>query len=115
MITSAAVTTTATFSSTASTGELAYPKTNRWYTAAGGAALACVFFFGIPSRRRGWRSMLGLLIFLVGMAGVGCGGGGGGNSGSTGTTPGTYTFTVTGTDSVTKTITSSATVTLNVQ
>ncbi len=117
-----AATATATFSTTASTsGALTYPKTqqktDRWYEAAGGAALACVLFFGIPARRRGWRSMLGLLVFLVTMAGVGCGGGGGnsGGGGSTGTTTGTYTFTVTGTDSVTSSITSTATVTVTVQ
>ena len=114
---STAATATATFTTTAPTsGALAYPKTNtRWYTAAGGTALACVLFFGIPARRRGWRSMLSLLVFLVAMAGVGCGGGGGNNNtGTTGTTTGTYTFTVTGTDSVTSTITSTTTVTLTV-
>ena len=108
-------TATVTFSTTAPTsGALAYPKTNRWYTAVGGTALACMLFFGIPARRRGWKSMLSLLVFLVAMAGVGCGGGGGGGTGSTGTTTGTYTYTVTGTDSVTSTVTSSATVTVTV-
>jgi hypothetical protein len=109
-------TSTATFTSTArTTSELAYPKTNRWYTAAGGAALACIVFFGIPARRRSWRSMLGLLIFLVTVAGIGCGGGGGGTKTTTGTTAGTYTFTVTGTDSKTSTITASGTITVTVQ
>jgi subtilase family serine protease len=117
-----AVTTTATCTTTApTTGALAYPDTNRrpeqhWYTAAGGAALACLLFFGIPARRRGWKSMLSLLVFLVAMAGVGCGGGGGNNNnnGTPGTTTGTYTYTVTGTDSVTNTITSTTTLTLTV-
>jgi hypothetical protein len=117
-----AVTTTATCTTTApTTGALAYPDTNRrpeqhWYSAAGGAALACLLFFGIPARRRGWKSMLSLLVFLVAMAGVGCGGGGGNNNnnGTPGTTTGTYTYTVTGTDSVTNTITSTTTLTLTV-
>jgi hypothetical protein len=115
-------TATATFTTTApSNGTLATPKTNQrpdnhWYTAAGGAALACMLFFGIPARRRSWKSMLSLLVFLVAMAGIGCGGGGGNNNnGNPGTTAGMYTFTVTGADSVTSTITASATVTVNVQ
>ncbi len=118
MITSAAAgTATATFATTSpTTGALAYPKTNRWYTAAGGAVLACVLFFGIPARRRGWRSMLGLLVFLIAMAGAGCGGGGGGNHNPTtpGTTIGAYTFTVTGTDSVTSKTTGNTVVTVTV-
>ena len=120
---SGVATTTASIATTAPTsGALAYPetnrRTNRWHTAAGGAALACVLFFGIPARRRGWKSMLGVLVFLVAMAGVGCsgggGGGGGGNSGTPGTTVGTYTFTVTATDSKTSTITNTGTVTVTV-
>ncbi len=114
---STAQTATASITTTAPTsGALAYPKTNqrpknRWYTEAGGAALACILFFGIPARRRGWKSMLSLLVFLVAMAGVGCGGGGGNNNNnSTGTTTGTYTFTVTGT---TGTSNSATTVTTN--
>ncbi len=115
----AAGTATATFATTApTTGALAYPetnrRTNRWYTPVGGAALACVLLFGIPARRRGWRSMLGLLIFLVAMAGAGCGGGGNNNHGTPGTATGTYTFTVTGTDSVTSTTTGSTPVTVTV-
>jgi hypothetical protein len=116
---STAGTATATFATTApTTGALAYPATNqgpnRWYTAAGGAALACVLFFGIPARRRGWKSMLSLLVFLVAMAGVGCGGGGNKNNGTPGTTTGTYTFTVTGTDSVTSSTMENTVVTVTV-
>ncbi len=115
---STAVTVTATISTTGGTSAaLAYPKTNRWYTAAGGAALACMLFFGIPARRRSWKSMLCLLVFLVGMAGIGCGGGGGIGSGTNpsapgATTPGTYTFQITGTDSTTSTITTNTTFTV---
>jgi trimeric autotransporter adhesin len=124
MVTSSgAATTTATFATTAPTsGALSYPQTNqrldhRWYTAAGGAALAWMLFCGIPARRRGWRSTLGLLVFLVAAASVGCGGGGGGNHNNPvtpGTTTGTYTFTVTGTGSVTSAMAANTTVMLTV-
>ncbi len=111
----AAAKATATFATTAATSSaLAYPQTNDWKTLLGGAALACVFFLGIPARRRSRSWMLGLLVLIVAMSGVGCGGGGGGNSGSPGTAPGTYTFTVTGTDSTTSTITGSTVVSVTV-
>ncbi len=61
----------------------------RLWLSGGGAALACVLFLGIPARRRNWRSMLGMLCFVVLTANIGCGGGGGSSSGgdsSTGTT-----------------------------
>jgi subtilase family serine protease len=111
-----AATATATIATTASSsGSLVYPQKQHWYTAAGGAALACILFFGIPARRRGWKSMLSLLVFLVAMAGVGCGGGSGNNNnGNTGTTAGTYTFTVTGTDAATGKIIETATITVSV-
>jgi len=111
-------TATATCTTTAvTTGALRYPKTHdktRWYEGDGGAALACILFFGIPARRRGWRSMLSLLVILVTMAGVGCGGGGSNSGGGStvGTTTGTYTYTVTGTDAATSTVTATGTVTV---
>jgi hypothetical protein len=38
-----------------------------------------LLFFGVPARRRSWRSMLGMLVLMVILgAMVGCGGGGGG-------------------------------------
>ena len=113
-------TVTATCTSTAvSKSALSYPMTHekeRWYEGAGGAALACVLFFGIPARRRGWKSMLSLLVILVTMAGLGCGGGGGGGGGggTIGTTTGTYTYTVTGTDTTTGATATPATATLTV-
>src|ERR1019366_8430172 len=73
-----------------------------WY-AAGSAALACILLFGIPARRRSWRTMLGMLVFLVSLTGgvLACGGGGGstggGGTSNPGTTAGTYTVTITGT------------------
>lgn len=112
--------TLATFTTTAaSSAALAHPlpdrQPKRWYEATGGAALACILFFGIPARRRGWRSMLSLLVFLAAMTGLGCGGGGGNtNNVPTGTTTGTYTFTVVATDSVNTAITQTTTVTLTV-
>jgi hypothetical protein len=97
----------------ATTAALAHPKGPGvpWY-AAGGTTLACLLLFGIPARRRSWRTLLGMLVLLVAFAGVvSCGGGGssggggngggGGGTGSSGTTAGTYLITVTGTSGAT--------------
>jgi hypothetical protein len=47
---------------------------HRWWVAGGGAALACVFLFGIPARRRRWQSLLGaLLVVIVAFSVSGCG------------------------------------------
>jgi Bacterial Ig-like domain (group 3) len=74
-----------------------------WY-AEGGAVLACLFLFGMPARRRRWRTMLGMFMLLAALAasvmacgGGGNGGGGGGGGGIAGTTAGTYSISVTGT------------------
>ncbi len=76
-------------------------KTKGWL-GAGGAALACVLLFGIPARKRYWKSLLGALIFMAALGAFsGCGGGGGGGTVTQqdpGTTAGAYTVTVTGTD-----------------
>ena len=112
-----AQTSTLTVTTTAATTAQLDPKAGGvgWYTAAG-ATLACVLFCGIPGRRRGWRSVFGMLILMACMSGllVGCGGGGGGG-GSTpsnpGTTAGAYSVTITGTSgSTTKTTTVALTV-----
>ncbi|MHB1955440.1 MAG: beta strand repeat-containing protein [Sulfobacillus sp.] len=119
---STAGTATLTVSTTAATSSaLAYPKSpiGRWYTASG-AALACILLFGIPVRRRRWRTMLGMLVLLVTLAGgvlacggMGSGGGsGGGGTSNPGTTAGTYTVTVTATSGST---TATGTVILTVQ
>ena len=68
----------------------------------GGAVLALVVLFGIPARRRSWRTMLGLLVLMIALGSrAACGGGGssggGGGGGDAGTTAGQYTFTITGT------------------
>ena len=116
-------TATLTISTTApTTAALVYPERPGapWYV-AGGATLACLLLFGIPARRRNWRTVLCLLVLLVFLVGgvLSCGGGGGsggggggGGGGNPGTTAGTYTVTVTGTSGST---TATGTVTLTVQ
>jgi sugar lactone lactonase YvrE len=119
-ITSASAgTATLTISTTAATSAaLSYPQPRNvpWY-AAGGTLLAGLLLFGIPARRRSWRTMLGILLLLAALGGgmVACGGGGGGGggggTGSSGTTAGAYTVTVTGTSgSITQTTTLTVTV-----
>jgi len=114
-------TATLTISTTAPTSSaLALPKRPGIpWSAAGGVAFACLLLFGIPARRRAWRTKLGMLGLLLVLAGglVACGGsggsgGGGGGGGIAGTTAGTYTVTVTGTSGST---TETGTVTLTVQ
>ncbi|HEY3988600.1 MAG TPA: Ig-like domain repeat protein [Acidobacteriaceae bacterium] len=100
-------------------GQVTAPANPRGlWMAEGGAALACVFFFGMPGRRRRWQSLVGsLALFLVAFGVTGCGASvaKGPNqsyydtvNGSTGGTPNaaavlapaTYTVLVTGTASV---------------
>jgi hypothetical protein len=116
---------TLTISTTAATSAaLVYPKRLGvpWY-AAGSASLACLLLFGIPGRRRSWRTMLGMILFLAFLTGGmlscggggstgGGGGGGGGGGANPGTTPGAYTITVTGTSGST---TASDTINLTVE
>jgi len=64
--------------------------------------LACVLLIGIPTRRRSWRALFGVLALLAILAGgvSACGGGGGqacSAAASANTTAGAYTITVTGT------------------
>ena len=62
----------------------------------GGAALALLAFLGIPSRRKGWRALLGMVVLLATLGSMAaCGGGSGGTTTIPGTTSGAYTFTVT--------------------
>lgn len=98
------------------------PGGREWLGAGSGAVLALVFFFGIPARRRSWRSMLSILVTMVALGTmVSCGGGssGGGGGGGTytdpGTTAGTYTYTVTATPtpSVSPVVSTTFTVTVN--
>jgi subtilase family serine protease len=97
------------------------PGGREWLGAGSGALLALLVFFGIPARRRSWRSMLSILVVMVALgAFASCGGGsssGGGGGGYTdpGTTAGTYTYTVTATPnpSVSPSVTQTFTVTVN--
>lgn len=88
-----------------------------WY-APGGAVLACILLFCVPSRRRSLYRVLGMLMLLVALAGgvSACGsssaGSSSGGSSNQGTTPGNYTVTVTGTSNA---VTATGTVTLTVQ
>lgn len=86
-----------------------------WHAAVG-ATLACILLFGLPVRRRRWRSMLGMLALIVVLGGgmLACGGTKSTSAGTSnpGTSAGTYALTVTGTSG---TITTAATVTLVVQ
>jgi hypothetical protein len=98
------------------------PGNKEWLGAGSGAVLALFVFFGIPARRRSWRSMLSILFVMAALgvmsscgSGTTTGGGGGGGQSDPGTTAGTYTFTVTASaiPSVTPTVTQTFTVTVN--
>jgi hypothetical protein len=117
-----AATATLTVNTTATTTSALDRPLNKFFAAGGGIAVAALLFFGIPARRRKWRSILAILIFagIVGF-GIGCGGssgsggggGGGGGGGTTtpGTTTGAYVLTVTGSSgSLTETTTVNVTV-----
>jgi N-acetylneuraminic acid mutarotase len=111
-----AQTVTLTVTTTAATAALNHTRKLFW-PSVGGTALACILLVGIPSRRRRWQSMLGLLVLLISITGTvtACGGGnagGGGGGGNQGTTPGAYTITVTGTSGA---LSASGTVSLTVQ
>jgi len=87
----------------ATTSGLVVPRVGNgkgWLGAGSGAALALLLFFGIPARRRSWRSMLGIIVAMAVIGALsscgGSGGGGGGGQTIPGTTAGTYTVTVTG-------------------
>jgi subtilase family serine protease len=103
------------YTTAASSAALAYPKlpgkSSGLFGAGSGALLAMLLFFGIPARRRSWRSMLGILLLMATLGSLAaCG------SGSTTTTPsnpgtsaGTYSFTVTGTGNDTNKTTATVT------
>jgi hypothetical protein len=117
-----AATSTLTVSTTAPTTSALDLPLNKFFAVGGGIAIAGLLFFGIPARRRSWRTILGVILFavIVGL-GIGCGGGGGnggggGGGGTTtpGTTAGAYVVTVTGTDAATGKLMSSTPVNVTV-
>lgn len=90
-------------------------RSGRFWMAGGGAALACVFLFGMPDRRRKWQSLLGSMVLVVVAFGLtGCGAtvsttdpgyrtiaAGTRHANASGTlTPGIYTVVVTGSANV---------------
>ena len=82
---------------------------NAQWIGAGSAALAFGLLFGIPARRKGWRSMLSAILLLIAVAGFSaC------SSSTKLITAGYYNFTVTGTDSKDATNTATATVAVEV-
>ncbi len=93
----AVLTVNTTAATSAANQRPANPATH-WY-GSGGAVLACIALFWIPSRRRGLRNMLtivGLFIaFGIGIVACSSGGKTVGGGGNPGTTSGTYTITVT--------------------
>lgn len=104
----------------ASNTAMMHPSGLGWLGFGGGSVLAGLIMLGVPSRRRRWMSMLGLLLVIFVAGTIGCGGGSNSkpppsNPGTPATTAGNYTFTVTGTDSANSSITASTTVTLTVQ
>ena len=88
-----------TVNTTAATNT-ASARMNHWpflvWPSTAGSALALLFLFRLPKRRRGWFAMLGVFVLLISFAGMGCGGSSS-KSGNSGTTAGAYSVTVTGT------------------
>lgn len=114
---------TATVSTTASyTAGMTRPKqpgSKGWLGAGSGAVMALLVFFGIPARRRSWRTMLSIFLALVALGTMASCGGGGGSGGGTYTVPGTsagnYIFAVqaTGNDTAKTQASTTFTVTVN--
>jgi parallel beta-helix repeat protein len=103
---SAAVTAMLTVTTTAPTTSALKPqlRPGRRRLSGGWAALACVLLLVAPSKRKRWRTRLGVLVLLMTVVSgvVACGSssggsGGGGGGGNSGTTAGVYTITVTAT------------------
>ena len=92
-----AVTATITVATTAATAALGTDTPmHRLLFGGGGVALAGLLLFGIPARRRGWQTMLAVLLAVGLLGAAGCGSSSNSNSGG-GTSTGAYTLTVTGT------------------
>jgi hypothetical protein len=116
-----AVTATLTINTTAASGASPYTaaldkQLKRIYTVERTVAISALLFFGLPARRRQWKTLLPLVVFAP-IAGVIVACGGAMNNTlipptSRGTTIGMYTVTVTGT-SGTATATTAVSVTVN--
>lgn len=95
-------TTTFTLSAPISTSTLVRSKignSRKWFGTSGGAILAVLMCLGIPSRRRSWRSMLGILAVIGALGNLtGCSNSVLRNSSSSdsGNSESAYTFTITG-------------------
>jgi hypothetical protein len=117
----ATVTTTCKAAAGVKVGQLAMPATGLprgLWMAEGGTALAFIFLFGMPGRRRKWQSLIGSLALIVvafGMAGCGAsvangpqqqyydnlnGSSAGSPNAAATLAPGSYTVIVTGTAAV---------------
>lgn len=107
-------TVTLTFTTTAPVATLRRPRGSGW-EGAGATVLALLVFFGIPSRRRGWRALAGLLAAAFVLVSISaCGSSNTSGKSIPGTTAGTYTYTVTGTGTPAPNSTPTITVTLTV-
>jgi subtilase family serine protease len=83
-----------------------------WFAASSGGLLAGVLVMGVPSRRRKYTAMFGMVLFGFMITGVGCGGGSSSSTTIPGTPAGNYTVTVT---AVSGSITRTASVSVTVQ
>jgi trimeric autotransporter adhesin len=117
------VTATLTVNTTAASASLApagnnltpYITRNRAGSVRGGMILSALLLFGVPVRRRRWKTLFMLLLIAAASAiTVGCGAGANAikTNANPGTTPGKYTLTVTGVAGTTM-ATTPVTVTLN--
>jgi trimeric autotransporter adhesin len=92
-------TATVNITTTTPIASLSRPRMGGWET-AGSLVLALMVFAGIPSRRRSWRALVGILlatIALLSVSACGSSSSSSGGKGNPGTTAGAYTFTITGT------------------
>ena len=82
MVSSGNATATLTVATTPASTSAVHHPLDKFFVAGGGMVFAGLLFFGIPSRRRSWRSILAILLFagIVGL-GIGCGGSSGGGGG----------------------------------
>ena len=94
----AAVTASLTIKTTAASTAALHNPLKRIFTCSGGVALATLFFFCLPLRRRKWGTLFGLLVFLaIAATSIGCASNQVVDSPSGGTSVGSYIVTVTGT------------------